>query len=111
MDQPLRGKRLLGVRDVQEGGVDFALAERIEHGERRSGNEQDGNSGIGAERVLQAARESRLDQRPVGAEPQRPAAFARLGRLGEHRAGGCRRQRGEKVAPGNHHPLLRGVRD
>ena len=86
VDQALGVERLLGVGDVQQRGVDLAVANRIEHGERRPGNEQDGDPGIGAEGMLQAARQSRFDQRAVGAEPQRPAALARLRRLGERRA-------------------------
>ena len=95
VDQALGGERLLGVGDVQEGGVDFAFAKRIEHGERRPGNEQEGDPGIGAEGLLQAACESRFDQRPVGAEPQRPRARLAWspGRAPRRRPGSTRERR------------------
>ena len=74
---PCRVERFLGLGRVDERRVDLAVADRLEHGERRAGNDQDGDAGIGAERVLQAARQARVDQGAIDAEAQRPAALAK----------------------------------
>ena len=76
--QPLLLERVLGGRRVGEGGVDLAVARRLEHRQGRPGNEQHGDAGVGAEGVLEAARQARFGEGAVDAEAQRAAPLGRL---------------------------------
>ena len=108
--QALLLERVLGGRRVDEGGVDLAVARRLEHRQGRPGNEQHGDAGIGAEGALEAARQARFGQGAVDAEAHRAAP---LGRLLRARAAGERRRRqgsGDEEAAARHPPHYCGRR-
>ena len=74
MHEPLLVEGGFGRGRVGERGVDFAVANRVEHGQRGPRHHLHGDAGIGAERLLEIARQARLDQGPVGTEAQRRQA-------------------------------------
>jgi hypothetical protein len=107
MDQALPVQVGLGLRDVEQRGIDLAVLERFEHRHRRPGNKQHGDARVGTERVLQALRQARRDERVVDPEAQRPAAIGWS--FGDGRAGPQRRDAGgEEQAPADHRPHYRG---
>jgi len=90
--QPLRVERVLGGRRVDEGGVDLAVARRLEHRQGRPRDEQDGDARVGAEGTLEASRQPRFGEGAVDAEAQRAAPLGRLLRV--HATGEGRRRQG-----------------
>ena len=109
VDQPLLLERVLGRRCVRQRGVDLAVAHGFQHRQRGTRHQQHGDPGIGAERVLQAARQPGLDERHVDAHSQRPGPSGRT--LGARRPAQHRRSRGgdDEGTAAQHRTIIAGA--